>query len=64
VAEREPTNWGRMILLNLAVAGSQIFSMAMATEAPSQALALLQYGLLTLASVGLVGSTTMYLAGK
>jgi hypothetical protein len=33
--------------------------MAMATEAPSRALAILQYGLLACALIGLVGSLVM-----
>jgi hypothetical protein len=36
-----------------------LYEMAMATEAPSRALAILQYGLLACAMIGLVGSLVM-----
>jgi hypothetical protein len=37
-----------------------IYEITSATEAPSQALALLQYGLLACGLIGLVGSLVMY----
>ena len=36
-----------------------LYEMAIATEAPSRALAILQYGLLACALIGLVGSLVM-----
>jgi hypothetical protein len=41
-----------------------IYQMATATEAPSQALAVLQYCLLACALIGLMGSIAMFASGK
>ena len=40
------------------------FEIASATEAPNQALAILQYGLLACGLIGLVGSFVMYAQEK
>ena len=52
--------WGKMALLNTACASWLIYDMATATEAPSRALALLQYFLLALSSTALVGSVVYF----
>lgn len=52
--------WGKMALLNTACASWLIYDMATATEAPSRALALLQYFLLALSSTALVGSVAYF----
>jgi hypothetical protein len=41
-----------------------IYNMATATEAPSQAVVILQYGLLACALLGLAGSLVMYASQK
>ena len=41
-----------------------LYEMATATEAPSRALAILQYGLLACARIGLVGSLVMLASEK
>ena len=53
--------WGKMALLNAGVASWLIYDMATATEAPSRALALLQYFLLALSSTALVGSVVYFI---
>ena len=53
--------WGKMALLNAACASWLIYDMATATEAPSRALALLQYFLLALSSIALVGSVVYFI---
>ena len=52
--------WGKMALLNTACASWLIYDMATATEAPSRALALLQYFLLALSSTALAGSIVQF----
>ena len=52
--------WGKMALLNAGVASWLIYDMATATEAPSRALALLQYFLLALSSIALAGSIIQF----
>ncbi len=55
--------WVRTAALTAAVAARQIYEMATATEAPSQAL-LLQYFLLAPASIACVGSLVMLASQK
>ena len=56
--------WGKLALLNAAVAGWIIYDMTTATEAPRQALALLQYFLLACALVALVGSVVKLVSAR
>jgi hypothetical protein len=51
--------WVRTAVLTAAVAAWQIYDMATATEAPSQALRLLQIFLLACAGVACIGSLIM-----
>ena len=53
-------NWGRTALITGAAACWLIFDMTTATEAPRQTVAVLQYGLLIMALIGLIGSAVMY----
>ena len=50
------SNWGKLIVMNGVVSAWLIYDMATASEAPSQAVAILQYVLLTCALIGLAGS--------
>ena len=52
------------ILTSGVVAVWQIYDINTATEAPSYALAILQYLLLALASISCIGSIGLYLSGK
>jgi hypothetical protein len=54
-------NWGLWTLANAAVSAWLIYDMSTAVEAPSQALAILQYIVLGLSLFALVGSVAMYL---
>ena len=54
-------NLGRTALISTACACWLIYDMATATEAPRQAVAILQYVLLGMAVVGAIGSAVMYL---
>ena len=56
-------SWGRWILVNAAVSAWLIYDLSSAVEAPSQAVLILQYFLLTLSLIGLVGSIVMYVMG-
>jgi hypothetical protein len=51
--------WPKVMLMSAATAAWLIYDMATATEAPRQALAILQYGLLACALFGLAGSLVM-----
>jgi hypothetical protein len=57
-------NWPRVMLISAATSAWLIYDITSATEAPRQALAVLQYGLLAGALCGLVGSVVMYATGK
>ena len=56
--------WAKVMLMSAATAAWLIYDMATATEAPRQALAILQYGLLACALFGLVGSLVMAASRK
>ena len=60
MSKKTSSYWGKMALLNTACASWLIYDMATATEAPSRALALLQYFLLALSSTALVGSVVYF----
>jgi hypothetical protein len=57
-------NWWRTALISAAGLALAIFNIASDREAPSQALAILQYGLPACAVIGLVGSLVMYLSSE
>jgi hypothetical protein len=52
------------MLMSAATSAWLIYEMSTATEAPSQAVAMLQYGLLACALIGLAGSLVMYASPK
>lgn len=52
--------WPKVMLLSAATSLWLLYDLATATEAPSLALALLQYALLACALVALTGSAVMY----
>ena len=56
--------WARTAVLTAAVAAWQIYDMSTATEAPRQALLIMQYILLALALIGLAGSLVMLASQK
>ena len=56
--------WTNVMLMSAATAAWQIYVMATATEAPRQALAILQYGLLACALFGIIGSLLMAASRK
>jgi len=53
------SKWPKLMLMSGITSAWLLDEMAMATEAPSRALAILQYGLLARAMIGLVGSLVM-----
>ena len=55
------SSWGKLIIMNAVVSGWLIYIIASASEAPSQALAILQYVLLALSLIGLAGSFYKFL---
>lgn len=61
MSKKTSSYWGKMALLNAACASWLIYDMATATEAPSRALALLQYFLLALSSIALAGSVIYFI---
>jgi hypothetical protein len=52
------------MLMSAATSAWQIYEIATATEAPRQAVAILQYGLLAFALTGLAGSLVMAASQK
>lgn len=52
--------WPKVMLLSAATSLWLLYDLATATEAPSPALALLQYALLACVLVALIGSAVMY----
>jgi hypothetical protein len=52
------------MLMSAATSAWLIYDMTSATETPSQAVAILQYGLLAGALIGLIGSLVMYASEK
>jgi hypothetical protein len=57
-------NWPKIMLMSAATSAWLIYDISTATEAPRQAVAMLQYALLAGALIGLVGSLVMYAAQK
>jgi hypothetical protein len=61
---QKKTNWPLLILASGATAIWQTYDLSTATEAPRQALAILQYIILGMAAVSCLFSIAMYLSGK
>ena len=61
---KKKTNWPLLILASGVTAVWQIYDLSTATEAPSQALAILNYVLLGMATFGCIGGIAMYLSQK
>lgn len=55
-SQSRKSNWGKLIVMNGVVSAWLIYDIATASEAPSQAVAILQYVLLALSLIGLAGS--------
>jgi hypothetical protein len=53
------SKWAKLMLMSGITSAWLLYEMATAAEAPSRALAILQYGLLAGALTGLVGSLVM-----
>jgi hypothetical protein len=64
VAQRRTKNWGFQVALCAGVLAWQIYDVATATEAPPQALMLLQWLAIGLAFLGLVGGLVMLARGN
>ena len=58
------SKWPKLMLMSGITAAWLLYEMATATEAPGQALAILQYGLPACALIGLVGSLAMLASEK
>lgn len=58
------SKWAKLILMSGITSAWLLYEMATATEAPGRALAILQYGLLACALIGLVGSLVMLASQK
>jgi hypothetical protein len=56
--------WPKVMLMSAATAAWLVYDMASATEAPRQAVVILQYCLLACALIGLVGSLVMAASEK
>ena len=58
------SKWPKLMLMSGITSVWLLYEMATTTEAPSRALAILQYGLLACALIGLVGSLVMLASEK
>lgn len=58
------SKWPKMMLISGLTSAWLLYDIATATEAPRQAVALLQYGLMACALIGLVGSIVMAASEK
>ncbi len=56
--------WPKVMLMSGVTAAWLLYDIATATETPRQALAILQYGLLACALIGLIGSIVMAASEK
>ncbi|MEK9281219.1 MULTISPECIES: hypothetical protein [unclassified Bradyrhizobium] len=54
------SRWPKLMLMSGITSALLIYEITSATEAPSQALAILQYALLACGLIGLLGSIVMY----
>ena len=58
------SRWPKVMLMSAVTSAWLIYDMASATEAPSRAVAVLQYGLLACALFGLIGSLVKFATEK
>ena len=58
------SKWPKLMLMSGITSVWLLYEMATTTEAPSRALAILQYGLLACTLIGLVGSLVMLASEK
>lgn len=58
------SRWPKIMLMSGLTSAWLLYDIATATEAPRQAVALLQYGLMACALIGLVGSIVMAASEK
>ncbi len=58
------SKWPKLMLMSGITSAWLLYEMATATEAPGRPLAILQYGLLACALIGLVGSLAMLASEK
>jgi hypothetical protein len=58
------SKWPKLMLMSRIASGLLIHEITSVTEAPSRALAILQYALLACALIGLVGSFVIYAQEK
>ncbi|MEH2527810.1 MULTISPECIES: hypothetical protein [unclassified Bradyrhizobium] len=58
------SKWPKLMLMSGITSAWLLYEMATATEAPGRTLAILQYGLLGCALIGLVGSLVMLASEK
>jgi hypothetical protein len=56
------SSWGKLIIMNAVVSGWLIYTIAAPGEEPRAALAILQYVLLALSLIGLIGSLYKFLS--
>lgn len=54
------SKWPKVMLMSAVTSAWLIYDMTTATEAPRQASAILQYGLLACALISLIGALVMY----
>lgn len=59
---KKPTNWPMLMLVSGATSAWLIYDINTATEAPRQALAILQYILLAMSAGSCLGAVVMYLS--
>jgi hypothetical protein len=58
------SKWPKIMLMSGVTSAWLLYDIATATEAPRQAVAILQYGLMACALIGLVGSIVMAASEK
>jgi len=58
------SKWPKLMLMSAATSAWLVYDMTTATEAPRQAVAVLQYGLLACALFGLISSLVMLASEK
>jgi hypothetical protein len=58
------SRWPKLMLMSAATAAWLIYDIATATEAPSRAVATMQYAFLALAVIGFFGSLLNYVSQK
>jgi hypothetical protein len=56
MSDNQSGKWGKLALINAAVSAWIVYDLSTATEAPRQAVMVMQYAFLTLSLIGLAGS--------